>query len=598
MQLVAYGAQDVYLSGNPQITFFKVVYRRHTNFAVEPIPQTWNGSADFGRTVTCNINRNGDLITNMYLCVELAATQINTVSWGYVNRLGHALVQDVKIEIGGSKIDEHYADWLNIWYELTHEASQERGYSKMIGDDSALTTITTEPKLSYTMYIPLIFWFNRNNGLALPLIALQYHDVRITLIYNQFQNCVNYRGSVAPIVQTPMTDSFLVIDYVYLDSEERKRFAQASHEYLIEQLQFTGSESLNSVTNKYRLNFNHPCKYLIWAPHFDLYQKPQQWLSYAVNGNWAGAIDNFAKILSIMTASNLSVTSPDSTGVVDITVLGNSQSVSIDQFNGSLVQLESITVPSNSILSNLMSKIEVQWSVEPILVGNTTGNENSIQAGEIVNSGLYAGFRLGKVRTQSDIDQLLGNAIVTRNNLSVSDITVLGNTLTTLIGNISSSSATTYDPQTQQIAASRILNLMGHTIVNQFNYGNNIDGSDNPVYDAKLQLNGHDRFQDRDGYYFNYVQPFQHFTHTPADGINVYSFALKAQDHQPTGTCNFSRIDNATLNVSVGYNNNNINSTLYTQSYLNGSSSVMNIYTVNYNVLRVMSGMAGTAYSN
>ena len=559
MQLVAYGAQDVYLSGNPQITFFKVVYRRHTNFAVEPIPQTWNGSADFGRTVTCNINRNGDLITNMYLCVELAATSENSVAWGYVNKLGHALVQDVKIEIGGSKIDEHYADWLNIWYELTHETSQERGYSKMIGDDPALTTISTEPKLAYTMYIPLIFWFNRNNGLALPLIALQYHDVRITLIYNSFGNCVNYRGKFAPTVNTPMTDSFLVIDYVYLDSEERKRFAQASHEYLIEQLQFTGSESLTSVTNKYRLNFNHPCKYLVWAPHFDLFQKPQQWLSYAVDGNWSNALDNFAKVLSVVTAAGLNI---------DGNVVTAEHSITSGPDNGSLTPLTPVSDLS-AMIKNLLSKCDVQWSVD---------RQSEPQGTNV----------LGSIATAADIHALFGNCIVTRNNLTISDITILASTILTAT-NISAA---------QLPAAQQFIEAVGYTIINHFNYGNNLDGSDNPVYDAKLQLNGHDRFQDRDGYYFNYVQPYQHFTHTPADGINVYSFALKAEDHQPTGSCNFSRIDNATLNVSVGYNNTNVNSSMYTANYLQGSSSVMNIYTVNYNVLRVMSGMAGTAYSN
>jgi hypothetical protein len=558
MQLVAYGAQDVYLSGNPQITFFKVVYRRHTNFAVEPIPQTWNGSADFGRTVTCNINRNGDLITNMYLCVELAPTTVNNVAWGYVNRLGHALVQNVKIEIGGSKIDEHYGDWLNVWYELTHETSQERGYAKMIGDDVALTTISTDAKVPYTMYIPLIFWFNRNNGLALPLIALQYHDVRITLIYNSFANCVNYRGTIAPNVQTPMTDSFLVIDYVYLDSEERKRFAQASHEYLIEQLQFTGSESLTSVTNKYRLNFNHPCKYLVWAPHFDLYQKPQQWLSYAVDRNWDDALEYFAKVLSVVTAAGLAIDGNNNVSA--------EYNVASGADNGSLVPLNVVTGLGNNI-TNLLNKIEVQWSIE----GTTAGTAP-----------------LGNISTIENIDALFGNCIVTRNSLTVADITILANTVL----------STPNLPSAQIPNATTFVNSVGYTIVNQFNYANNIDGTDNPVYDAKLQLNGHDRFQDRDGYYFNYVQPYQHFTHTPADGINVYSFALNAEDHQPTGSCNFSRIDNATLNVSVGYNNTNVNSSKYTADYLQGSSSVMNIYTVNYNVLRVMSGMAGTAYSN
>jgi hypothetical protein len=141
------------------------VYRRHTNFSVEPIQQTWNGAADFGRTVTCNINRNGDLITNMYVAVKLNAQPHGGVAWGFVNRLGHAMIENVKIEIGGSKIDEQYGDWLNIWYELTRKTGQVRGYSKMIGDVSELTAVNNNATNAYQMYIPLQFWFNRNNGL-------------------------------------------------------------------------------------------------------------------------------------------------------------------------------------------------------------------------------------------------------------------------------------------------------------------------------------------------------------------------------------------------------------------------------------------------
>jgi hypothetical protein len=167
----------------------------------------------------------------------------------------------------------------------------------------------------------------------------------------------------------------------------------------------------------------------------------------------------------------------------------------------------------------------------------------------------------------------------------------------------------TYSAGSQPQSAQALLGVAGVYAVDYFNYGNMVDGSDNPLYTGKLQLNGHDRFQDRDGNYFNYVQPYQHFSNTPADGINVYSFALKPEDHQPTGTCNFSRIDNATLLLDVGVYNKSYNSISSTSStdlnsfknrsgYLNNASSQLNIYTVNYNVLRVMSGMAGTAYSN
>ena len=295
MQLVAYGAQDVYLTGEPQITFFKVVYRRHTNFSVEPIVQTFSGSSDFGRTVTCNINRNGDLISKMYVVVDLEAK--TGTNWGYVSRLGHAVLEHVKVEIGGSKIDEHYGDWLNIWHELTRNNSHDRGYDRMIGNTNAMRAIGGNHG-AYRMYVPLQFWFNRNNGLALPLIALQYHDVRMTIKFRDAAQCVNHRGAV---VNGPeMKDATLLIDYIYLDTEERKRFAQAQHEYLIEQLQFTGSESVPSKTNKYRLNFNHPSKFLVWAFQLDAY-RGKNFLDWATDGDWDAALNRAARKVWVAT---------------------------------------------------------------------------------------------------------------------------------------------------------------------------------------------------------------------------------------------------------------------------------------------------------
>ena len=548
MQLVAYGAQDVYLSGNPQITFFKVVYRRHTNFSVEPIQQTWNGSADFGRTVTCNVNRNGDLITNMYVAVRLNAVATNTNEWGYVNRLGHALIENVKIEIGGSKIDEQYGDWLNVWHELTHPTGQKRGYDKMIGDDSALTTVTTAAKNGYQMYVPLQFWFNRNNGLALPLIALQYHDVRITLKFRDQDKCINYLAT-KPTLTNLMADSYLLIDYVYLDSEERKRFAQASHEYLIEQLQFTGSETLNAASNKYRLNFNHPSKYLIWVSRLSRYVTATEWVAYAFDGDWSAAKDRFAKI----------ITAASRTGVVHTT-----GSVTVPNPNGGITYSAGEVVDaaggavanSTVITADLLAKCEVKFLVES--VAGATAVIGSTPA------------------------KLLENAVVYRNDLTMEDIS---STLAQLTG-------------TNTAEASEVLALFKQTVIDYTNYGNMLDGSENPVTSGKLQLNGHDRFQARDGNYFNYVQPAQHFVNTPSDGVNVYSFALKAADHQPTGTCNFSRIDNATLQVDVGSPGTPVAGDYISKYVGSNSSSVMNIYTQNYNVLRVMSGMAGTAYSN
>jgi len=582
MQLVAYGAQDVYLSGNPQITFFKVVYRRHTNFSVEPIPQTWNGVGDFGRTVTCNINRNGDLITNMYLVVELSDTtaQSYSVPWGYVRRLGNALIQSAKIEIGGSQIDMQYGDWLNVWYELTHKTGQEAGYAKMIGDTNELKAVNTKGKSAQTLYVPLQFWFNRNNGLALPLIALQYHDVRVTVVLNTRASCINYGGSTAPNFNNGqgMDDCYLLIDYVYLDSEERKRFAQASHEYLIEQLQFTGPESLTSTNNKYRLNFNHPCKYVVWAPHFERHAQANQWLAYAHDGQWMtsnGAADRFAKLVTVLANNGLTVTS----SAVTVTKSGVTVAV------GDVVDLSSNLAGSlSSALTALLGRCDVKAVVKAVSSTTDATPVHTITLASV--SGSQTTFDL--------VNDLLLNCMVPTNNLTMQDLSCDVDDVKALLGTVNATAVDALNGYAQV------------TVVDHFNYGNLVDGSDNPCYSGKLQLNGHDRFQDRDGNYFNYVQPFQHFTNTPADGINVYSFALKPEDHQPTGSCNFSRIDNATLLVDIGRNNRPY-STADTGSLgfakrngllANGASSLINIYTVNYNVLRVMSGMAGTAYSN
>ena len=363
MQLVAYGAQDIYLTGNPQITFFKVVYRRHTNFAVESIEQTFNGSAEQGKKFSCTISRNGDLLHRVYLEVELSGDLTATLDTKY----GFDLIEYVELEIGGQCIDKHYGEWMAVWVSLTHASD---GISLL---DSMMPSPGTSGS---TNYVPLQFWFCRNPGLALPLIALQYHEVKINVQFN----------SSAPGKLNNIGNCCVFCDYIFLDTDERRRFAQVSHEYLIEQVQFSNTQAVKGgQASQTELRFNHPVKELVW----------------------------------------------------------------------------------------------------------------------LVDSG-------------SDYEE---------------------------------------------------------------------------VSDALLQLNGHDRFKKRAGSYFNTVQRYQHHTGAGtvsrpkllADNVHVYSFALKPEEHQPSGTCNFSRIDNAVLNLThaSGYTDANLN-----------------VYAVNYNVLRIMSGMGGLAYSN
>ena len=405
MQLVAYGAQDIYLTGNPQITFFKVVYRRHTNFSMEAIAQSFSGTQAAGSKVTATVSRNGDLVHKMYYTFNPSALGLGD---GGANdtigpNVGNTLLQEVDLEIGGQRIDRHYGHWLTVWSDLTEvnplglsapvadangsePASNATNFQRMSynhqGLANGLSGMTTAPTHAS---VPLQFWFCRNPGLALPLIALQYHEVKVAITF-----CST--ASVCDNGTLTLSSGQLWVDYIYLDTDERRRFAQQSHEYLIEQLQF---QSVAASTSS-ELNFNHPVKELVFT------------------GTPA-------------TAGNLTATAGPGT---------------------------------------------------PALI----------------------------------------------NRVAVDD-TIL------------------------------------------------------------LKLNGHDRFEARNVKYFTRTQVHQHHTGfggvSARDSIGVYSFALKPEEHQPSGTCNFSRIDNARLE----------------QAGTTGAVG-LNVYAVNYNVLRVMSGMGGLAYSN
>ena len=193
MQLVSYGAQDIYISGNPQITFWKILYKRHTNFAVESIEVTFNGQADFNKRVTAVINRNADLMYKTYVQVVLPAISLtNNDGFRWLNYIGHRLIKQVEIEIGGQRIDRQYGDWMQIWTQLSVDAGNIKALDAMLGNthdlvlmkrstgmpldttcSSSETTISCIPRAgtpAKTLYIPLQFWFCRNPGVAICLL--------------------------------------------------------------------------------------------------------------------------------------------------------------------------------------------------------------------------------------------------------------------------------------------------------------------------------------------------------------------------------------------------------------------------------------------
>jgi len=522
MQLVAYGAQDIYLTGNPQITFFKTVYRRHTNFSMEAIRQTFDGTSGFGNKVTATIARNGDLIHRMYLEHDASFETYNTgadaIQASTIEHYGHSLIKECEIEIGGQKIDKHYAMWNRVYSDLTEfnpsghfgsSISPTRStasvtgsgtlYQLMTGNGYGLNTgrwsgstnefsgnstdgATSADVNGFTyhkgdadpqkakivvnkIFLPLNFWFCRNPGLSLPLIALQYHEVKVIMTFETLANLV--RGDFATGGETAFTDSVveaidgaavgkftvtknfdLYCDYIYLDTDERRRFAQVSHEYLIEQVQ-RQEFTIKTSNDTLNINLNHPVKEIIW------------------------------------TMRNVT------TGVEN----GRNQ-----PFNGT---------------------------------GTESGDTTSAPV---------------------SIDAMGGN--------------------------------------------------------------------------WQLKLNGQDRFKERTAKYFTNTQVWQHHTgyggvttsapnatdlitdvaiDVGSNSIAVYSFALKPEEHQPSGTCNFSRIDSAQL---VGTSLQVEGGALVVDAVESGDAGMTNIgdsaaanveltlFAVNYNVLRIMSGMGGLAYSN
>lgn len=302
VQLVAIGSQDVVLTGDPEITFFSALYRPYVNFAIESQSQTIQGTLNFNNTVTVDIARNGDLITKMILQVYLPAVSVSgeNATFQWAPMIGNTLIKWVSLEIGGTEIDKQFGDFYNIWNELTMPEEKLEGYNTMIGqqnlkynktdpadivvyEDGLQTPLATQPQT--VLQIPLFFWFCVNAGLALPLIALQYHSVRVKMMLRPFAELYRITGTNATIVGgTPsLIQPELWVDYIFLDNNARKDMAKSPHEYLIEQLQET-DQSITQSTYTMPLKFNHPCKELIWVAQEDYVVAPNvnDWTNYEV----------------------------------------------------------------------------------------------------------------------------------------------------------------------------------------------------------------------------------------------------------------------------------------------------------------------------
>jgi hypothetical protein len=399
LELVARGEQDIPLIGNPNMTYFKNIYKRHTNFSMETIEINFNDAVDFGKQTSTYIDKKGDLLNKIFIELDLPALTTN-ISW--INGIGHHIIEYIELRFGGVLIDKIYGELLDIWSELTVPYGLQGTYYKMVGKFGSYNKSTQSGALK--LFIPVPFWFCNDISRSLPLISMQYTDIKITVKFRPYTEMYNLRGLTTSETSTiPSSKEFvgcrLLCDFIFLDVYERRQFAGMKESItLIEQFQISENHGVlaNQSSINIPLNFNHTVKELIW-----FYRSDTNISSYNDRGNYAG----------------------DST--------------------------------TSSILK--------------------------------------------------------------------------------------------------------------------------------PFTTVELKFNGNDRFTKRAGDFFRFVQPYKHHTTGHEDFIYTYSFALKPEELQPSGTCNFSKINSAVLVLPLSSGID---------------TGVITVYAYGYNVLKIKNGMAGLMYSS
>ena len=530
LQLVAYGAQDAYITGNPHITFWKVMYKRHTNFAMEAMRVNFTGAPAFGQRVVAVVNRNADLMYRTYVEVTLPDTSTaangSPVLWtqGGLRRLGYLMIQQVELEIGGQVMDRQYGEWMFLWETLSSSFDQSFRLDAMVGGDQggAMSTLASCQGRPTVLYIPLNFWFCRNPGLALPLIALQYHEVHINLIFKKeidlVQGTAGTAGSIAAAAAAlpDPKEAAIYIDYIYLDTDERRRFAQQSHEYLIDQLQYSLQQTLTTPNARIDLTLNHPVKELVWV---------------------------FQDARKTDCGSTLSVAQ------------GFTQPFSYDD----IVDRCRIQINGQDRFDERYG--DYFWKVKPYQhhTGGAFLPTRSAMAGSA-----------GAIQTTAVTG---GSGVVT-----------IVNGVLTFVSTIALGGAGVIADNSVITSPTPGLIPAGLTVVANGTGTGKANAGDTYILSQPVTIT-------IPSVTLTFTPP--NVTFSPAfNPINVYSFALRPEEHQPSGTCNFSRIDTATL--------------VFDSKTTGGAGTFPNkaypynfrMYAVNYNIFRVMSGMGGLAYSN
>ena len=492
MQLVSDGEYNDYILGNPQITFFKSVYRRHTNFAIECVEQMISGSRvteNTNKEGSVTISKSADLLSRIYITCPQTTQGIN----------GYELVDTAEIIIGGSLIDRQTSEWNKIWNELTTPLSKADGLKYMTGGFNSTNIPSTDQS---KIIFPLNFWFCRNNGLSIPLISLQYHDIKLKLRWG-INSDINRDGD-----DSRSSVCEVWTDLIFLDQGERERFAESNHEYLIEQLQIVDS-SIESPSLKFRINsVNHFVKELIW-----------------VEGNTGNDKITSEKFNLIMNGIERFSEREKEYFTLNQPMIHHT---SIPGFN--IKEKESPTLLSTHLsvgTSDLNTAISYEQEATYIASGEITLN---------VNSGTIP---------------KIGDIVMIRESNPSSTVLQETETPFTVTSVTSKQDGPVISTVTDVNSDGTIINLSSNNI--------NVT-SDFQVHIIARSFNPSSRCSDY------------------SKNIYVYSFSLNPEEHQPSGICNFTRLDDIKLS-------------------LDSSKTIDKIYAVNYNVMRIANGLGALVYT-
>lgn len=531
IQLAAYGKEDLFLTHNPKITFFKMVYRRHTNFSTEIIPQKFDHVPDFGRRITAILGRSGDLIRKIYVVFELPRIDqfydnntLNPITkFMWVKRIGYALIKTVEIEIGDELVDKHYGDWLNIWHELT--IPQNKNIDKLIGDIKFLTS-PTNGKDSYNLYVPLQFWFNRITGLALPILSLQYNNVKINLEINNLDKCFN----LAPThyikidnnivnftdfeyIQQNIDGKTIIGQFIYFDIVNNYLYFKKISDDSFQSLTVTDSSLIETYYDQYYLLYNTRDDSVLDDPSYD-----------------PGSLVNDKYL----------ITGLDSKFQVMPSINSIEKVYNVSDINLKFISLKNAFLLVEYIYLDDDERVKFTNSKLEYLIEQLQYN------GEKIINSVNQSFRVGFTQPCKQLFWVtqLSTSLNTRNNY-----------------------------------------LFNYTDNLMLDNNHNFFGS-NIILNQSLLFNSQERVTHRSSHYFNNIQSYQFFNTSSNNIINSYSFGLNPLKYQPSGTANFSKIDNILLNVNV---NNNITF---------NNNARLRIYAIVYNIFRISYGISGVLFSS